>query len=251
MFKLMVPNYESMAPPHGYARRFRLEGAIGGTPDTKLIAVDRCHRSTLPPFLDSLVFNFVREHPEFPIRVQNFYHLGDFFVVSDTLKTFLQTRAGCAFEARAIRTKHPENKETERFWAMKVATQVDCILPDQSFAGRSFDLQGVGDGQSFSDLAIEIKLSADIAPYFANRGTDTYYAYPALGVGPVSVDFSSVPRGVKLFQPLYWPSFLVIDSSFSNELEKQCSGGALGYYFWTLGFDDVSKEYQETMHALR
>jgi hypothetical protein len=241
MFKLMVPC--------GYLSGYRLEGPVGGTPDVRLIHLDeQCCRFTLPPFLDSLVFNFVDSSGS-GVRVQNFYHLGDFFVVSDTLKGFMEVHAGCAFDAKKICTKHAHDEDTGQFWAMKVMTRVDCILPDQSFAQRPFwSPESV---QPFKNLPLEVKLSADISPYFANRGPDTYYSYPSLGVRSVSMDFSAVPQGVKIFEPSYWPKFLVIDRSFADALERQCRGGAAGYYFWTLGFDDVSNEYNKTMLALR
>ena len=241
MFKLMVPC--------GYSSGYRLEGTIGGTPDVRLTRADEsCCRFTLPPFLDSLVFNFV-DSSGYGVRVQNFYHLGDFFVVSDPLKKFLEVHAGCAFEAKKIRTKHAHGENTEQFWAMKVMTRVDYLLPDQSFAKRPFWSPEAA--QPFKDLAFEVKLSADISRNFANRGSDTYYAYPSFGVGSVSMDFSSVAPGVKIFEPLYWPQFLVIDRGFSDALESQCRGGISGYYFWTLGFDDVSNAYHKTMQALR
>lgn len=242
MFRLMVPST--------YQSGHRLEGAIGGTPDTDLIGSrHQCRRSTLPPFLDSLVFNFVGT-PQFGVLVQNFYHLGDFFVVSDTLKRFLEVHAGCAFEAKPIQTKHPDGEETGQFWAMKVVTRIDCILPDQSFAYRR--LWPRETAESFRDLAVEIKLTAEMSPYFANRGSDTYYAYPGgFEVTTVSTDFSSVPRELKLFEPLYWPHFLVVDIAFANELKKQCRRKVLGNYFWTLGFDRVADEYNETMRDER
>lgn len=240
MFKLMVPC--------GHPTPYRIEGAIGGTPDVTLIRrSEKCCRYTLPPFLESLVFNFV-EQPGYGARVQTFYHIGDFFVVSNTVKEFLEANAGCRFEAKMIRTKHPNNEITEQYWAMKVTTRVDCVLPSQSFAkGPSWSEPA----KPFSDLALELKLSTDISPYFANRGSDTYYAYPSAGVKNVSMDFSLVPDGVRLFEPMYWPQFLVIDDTFSKELYRQCGGGTMGYYFWKLGFDDVSNELGKAMQALR
>lgn len=246
----MTPSRFKLMTPPGYPPQCRLEGPVGGTPDIKLIGLrEDCHRSTLPPFLDNLVFNFVGT-PGYGVQVQNFYHLGDFFVVSNTLKQFLETHAGCAFEAKAIHTKHPDHETTEQFWAMKVTTRIDCILADQSFVNRPF---GLSDEPAlpFQDTAFEAKLSADISPYFANKGLDTYYAYPGWGVRAVAMDFSSISQGVKLFEPSYWPRFLVIDSDFSVELESQCRGGNSGYYFWTLGFDDVSEEHRKMMIALR
>jgi len=241
MFKLMVPC--------GHSTPYRIEGAIGGTPDVTLIRLNEmCCRFTLPPFLENLAFNFVAI-PGYGVRVQNFYHLGDFFVVSNSFKEFLESRAGCKFESRAIKTKHPNDEKTEQYWAMKITTRIDCLLPDHSFAKRTS--WSSEPAQSFSDLALEISLSKDVSPFFANKGSETYFAYPSSGVQNVSMDFSSVPEGVKLFEPLYWPQFLVIDTAFSGELEGQCRGGFWGYYFWTLGFDDVSNEFGKTMQDLR
>jgi hypothetical protein len=248
MFKFTTPSGFKLMTQPGYSSQYRLEGPVGGTPDVWLMRLDmHCHRSTLPPFLDQLVFNFTGTR--YGVHVQNFYHLGDFFVVSDTLKTFLEAHAGCTFETKAIRTKHPDDETTEQFWAMKVITRIDCILPDQSFVNKpTWVRESV---VTFRDAALEAKLSAEIAPYFANKGPDTYRAYPGYGVRAVAMDFSAVPPGLKLFEPLYWPSFLVVDSDFSVEFEKRCRGGTSGYYFWTLGFDDVSEEHGKMMHALR
>ena len=112
--------------PCGHWTPYRIEGAIGGTPDIKLInQSERCCRYTLPPFLDELVFHFV-ESPSSHISMQNFYHLGDFFVVSNTLKEFLVAEAGCHFECKPIKTEHPRGGLHEPYWAIKVASRYDC-----------------------------------------------------------------------------------------------------------------------------
>lgn len=241
-FKLLVPC--------GHSTPYRLEGAVGATPDVGLFRLqERCWRSTLPPFLDKLVFNFV-ETPQYGIvRVQNFFHLGDFFIVSDSMKEFLEARAGCVFEVGKIRTNLPKGEKTAQYWAMKVSTRIDCVEPDKSFAKKpSWSSEPP---KPFSEIAMEVKLSNDVAPYFANKGSDIYYAYPSSGIQRASLNFSSVPSGMSLFEPMYWPQYLVVEEAFARELERQCSGGALGYYFWTLGFDDVSNEFNKTMQALR
>lgn len=235
--------------PCGHPAPFRLEGAIGGTPDVGLLGQgERCRRSTLPPFLDGLVFHF-GQPPRSSVSMQNFYHLGDFFVVSNSFKAFFDRHAGCTFEARAIRTKHPQDVEHEQYWAMKVAIRVDCLLPDKSF--RTQPSWITDPPPCFSERAIETELADDVSPYFTNKGPSTYFSYPGHGVGRVYMDFSSVPAGVKLFEPLYWPHFLVVDVLFAREMERQCKGGVLGYYFWTLGFDGVTAEYISTSHMLR
>jgi hypothetical protein len=242
MFKLMMPC--------GYPAPYRFEGSVGATPDTRLLCLrEECRRWTLPPFLDGLEFNFVEEVPGFGVTVQNFYHLGDFFVVSDTIRDFLEVHAGCTFETKAIRTRHPNNEETEQFWAMKVTTRVDCILPDQSFAK---EWSWVPESRkSFRELAQKVELSADIAPYFANEGSASYYSYPGHSVDDVSMDFSFVANGVRLFEPLYWPRYLVIDDALALQLGQKCFGRAPGYYFWTLDFNDIDNQYRDLMHALR
>jgi hypothetical protein len=235
--------------PCGHPAPYRLEGAIGGTPDVGLLReYERCRRSTLPPFLDGLVFHFVHVSDRC-VSMQNFYHLGDFFVVSNSIKEFLERHAGCIFEARVIQTKHPQAVEHEQYWVMKVATRVDCLLPDQSFRTQPSWISEPP--PSFRERSLEIELASDVAPCFANKGSSTYFSYPGSGVGSVSMDFSSVPEGIRLFEPLHWPHFLVIDALFARELERQCKGGADGYYFWILGFDDVTAEYNSLLHSLR
>jgi hypothetical protein len=236
--------------PCGHPTPYRIEGAVGGTPDIALLrSSESCWRATLPPFLENLTFHFAGVPRYENARVQSFYHLGAFFVVSDSVKSFIEKHAGCDFQVERIRTKHPENAAIEPYWAMKVRTTIDCIVPDQSHAKRpSWSSEPP---QTFAELAMEVKLSGDVSPFFANKGVDTYFAYPSTGVQDVSMNFSNVPSGTKLFQPTYWPQYLVVDKAFSKDLERQCRGGTLGYYFWTLPFQDVSNQYGKTMQALR
>ncbi len=241
-FKLFVPC--------GHTTPYRIEGGVGAVPDVGLLRLqEKCWRATLPPFLNNLIFNFVEIPLYNVVRVQNFFHLGDFFVVSEPMKEFLEAQAGCAFDVAKIQTKHPKGKNVEQYWVMKVKTIVDCVEPDKSFAKRpSWSSEPP---KLFSELAVEVQLAVDVAPYFANKGLDTYYAYPGSGIQRVSLNFSSVPSGIRLFQPMYWPQYLVVEETFARELERQCKGGGLGYYFWTLGFDDVSNEFGKIMQALR
>lgn len=242
MYRLLVPC--------GHPTPYRLEGAVGATPDVRLLRLqERCWRSTLPPFLDNIVFHFVQVPQTETVRVQNFFHLGDFFVVSDTMKEFLESRAGCEFDVKEIRTKHPKGNIAGRYWAMKVKTRIDCVEPDKSFARRpSWSSEPP---KSFRDVAMEVELSDEVAPYFANQGSHTYVAYPDSGVERVSLNLRLVPSGLKLFEPMYWPQYLVVEDTFAGELERQCKGAAMGYYFWTLGFEDVSNEFASLLHALR
>ncbi len=241
-FRLLVPC--------GHSTPYRIEGAVGATPDVGLLRLqERCWRSTLPPFLNSLVFNFVEIPPYTTVRVQNFFHLGEFFVVSDSMKEFLEARAGCEFDTAQIRTEHPEREQTEQYWAMKIRTRIDCVEPARSFA--RYPSWSSEPPRPFGEIALDVKLADDVAPYFANKDPKSYYAYPSSGIQRVSMNFSSVPSGVKLFEPMYWPQYLVIEEHFAEELERQCAGGTPGYCFWTLGFDDVSNEFSKTMQALR
>ncbi len=90
-----------------------------------------------------------------------------------------------------------------------------------------------------------------MSPYFANKGADTYFAYPGYGVQNVSMDFANVPSGVRLFEPMYCPQFLAIEKGFDIKFERQCTGGTIGYYFWTVSLDNVSNELFKTMQDLR
>jgi hypothetical protein len=50
-FKLLVPG--------GFPSSYRIEGAVGATPDVELIGLrEKCRRSTLPPFLANRIFHF-------------------------------------------------------------------------------------------------------------------------------------------------------------------------------------------------
>jgi hypothetical protein len=241
-FKLLVPC--------GFPASYRIEGAVGAIPDVELIGLrERCRRSTLPPFLANLVFNFTGISRGGIDSLQNFFHLGDFFVVSDAIRKFLEKRSGCEFEVGRIQTKHGQAETTEPYWAMKVKTRIDCVEPDQSFSSKSS--WSAEPAKPFSELIVDVKLADDVAPYFANKDSNSYHVYPSSGIERVSLKLSSVPSGVNLFEPMYWPHYLVVEESFAWELEKQCKGGELGYYFWTLGLNNVSSHFNQKMHDLR
>lgn len=241
-FKLLMPC--------GFPSSYRIEGAVGAIPDVELIGLrEKCRRSTLPPFLRDLVFNFPEISQGGVGNMQNFFHLGDFFVVSGAMRKFLEARSGCEFEVGRIRTKHCEREITVPYWAMKVKTRIDCVDPDKSFSASSS--WSAGTVKPFSELIVDVKLADDVAPYFANKDSNTYHVYPGSGVERVSLNLGSVASGVKLFEPMYWPHYLVVEERFAWELEKQCQGGSLGYYFWTLGLDHVSSNFNQLMNDLR
>jgi hypothetical protein len=241
-FKLLVPC--------GFPSSYRIEGAVGATPDVELIGLrEKCRRSTLPPFLANLVFHFPTIPQAGSDNLQNFFHLGDFFVVSDAIRKFLEQRSGCEFEVSRLRTKHGQAEITAPYWAMKVKTRIDCVEPDQSFSAQSS--WSTEPAKPFSDLSVDVKLADDVAPYFANKDSNSYRVYPSSGIERVSMKLSSVASGVKLFEPMYWPHYLVVEESFAVELAKQCQGGVLGYYFWTLRLDNVSSDFNQLMHDLR
>lgn len=238
-FKILVPC--------GYPPLYRIEGgeSFEGIIDAPLLRQPYgCWRSTLPPCLSEIVFWFGELSPYNTVQISNFYHLGEFFVVSDSIRVFLETHANCDFEVERILVKHPRGEVTNQHWAMKVRTTIDCINPDESLA------TGPNRHQSFSELAVEVHLSVDDAPWFATKG-DNYFAYPGNGAQSVAMNFSVVPPGTRLFQPKYWPQYLVIEEAFGRELERQCSGRAPGYYFWTLPMSDIGRQWSSNMHALR
>jgi hypothetical protein len=73
---------------------------------------------------------------------------------------------------------------------MKVATRVDCLLPDKSFRTQPSWITDLP--PCFSERAIETELADDVSPYFANKGPSTYFSYPGHGVGSVCMDFTMI-----------------------------------------------------------
>ena len=228
---------------------FRLTGTMGSAPDTRLFGIfEPCRRMTLPPFVSDLVLELGHQTPHSKIELQNFYHLGDFFVVSAAMKQFLEQHSGSVFESGRISVKQPGQELHKHFWAVKVQTRIDCINPVQSFARSP---TSAPPAKSFSSLMRKLKLTDDLAAYYSNAPDNGYWSYPQWGVESVDVKVDAIPHDVYLFEPMFWPGYLVIEESFAKRLADECTGGSPGYYFWTVGLSNVEREQSALAQHLR
>jgi hypothetical protein len=243
-FKLMFPG--------GYPPSCKIEGGSsfeGTIHAPSLREPFECWRSTLPPNLEELVFCFGETPPPYPqVQVHCFYHLGEFFVVSEQVRDFLLSRTNCEFEMARIATRHPRGESTGPYWAMKVKTVIDCIDPDRSVAA-DYSVTGTT-VRPFSELVIEMDLPPQHAPWFSTLGRDKYREYPDRGLKNVFIDLSVVPADIKIFQPKYWPQFLLIEAAFAGELDR-LPGSRTDYNFWTLPLKEPHREWASNMLSLR
>jgi hypothetical protein len=246
-FKLLVPC--------GYGPTLAAKGTIGARPDIQIVGGrETCVRSKLPRTLDRLTFNFPRkflqlnrQHEEF---IQNFYHQGEFFVVTTTLRDWLTTRLPNALEIAPIDVRHHDGtRAAEIYFAVKVTRTIDCIDPKSSYrrwADRS------PNPSQFSDNLTTYDLGPEVADEFANCDGGKYISYPYVGVvREVRLMESRIPADACLFRPAFWPEALILTSSFAEQLARQCAGGTLGYYFWTLSLSSPELDLGDLHKALR
>ena len=143
---------------------YKLNGPADPTPDTQLFRInDYCRRFKLPPSINELELEFIGGYrPD----VLKFYHLKDFFVVSDDIKEFMVNNSNCSFEQARIKTKHPDNLDVGQYWALKVTTRYECIIPEKSFTNMNKRFPPT----PFSENLTKITLSKELAPHYANHG---------------------------------------------------------------------------------
>jgi hypothetical protein len=105
----------------------------------------------------------------------------------------------------------------------------------------------------FAETVVSYQLDEQLAPEFANAEGGVYRSFPTSlhDVTKVTLIDSAIPLDVPLFRPAFWPAFLLVSPDFAQSLQWACEGGAMGYYFWTLDLENVSRSHHELMHALR
>ena len=236
------------APLH--PRPLTISGAVGAKPDTDLYpGGDTCRRSELPVHLRHLTFTSCEMGTEDTLK--NFYHLGEFFIVSESMRSFLVSKLGEIFRAERVDIRHRSGKlPDEPYFAVKVIRTIDCVDPDSSFKVVSFVTQAL---RSFSDSKTEYELTDSLKPEFANTDRGTYLSYPEYHyqIRTVRLIEDRIPADALLFRPKFWPGQLIIDTTFIEVLAAACRGGAMGYYFWAFDLDDVAGSQNQTSRELR
>lgn len=123
--------------PHGGVV-LTTSGTSGVMPDLHLLGIPdrRCFRSKLPD-LSRITYTFgVALGREV---AQNFYHMRDFFVMSEqVMKAFLQRFQG-DLETSRVQVRCNDGSPTlHPYFATRVKTIIDCIDPEASTWGTSF-----------------------------------------------------------------------------------------------------------------
>jgi hypothetical protein len=175
VFSMASPSTLKLMVQCPYGNSLTVSGPIGARPDTRILGLrnPECARSTLPSFLDGLLFTFPR------IRdreiVQNFYHHDDFFVGTRPILDFFQEHVPAGLEISAVTVRHDDGSASEEpYFAIKVTRTIDCIDPVNSFAGRDANIP-------FPDMITQCELDATCAAEYANVGKTRYVSY-TLGI---------------------------------------------------------------------
>lgn len=239
-----------VVPP--LSARISISGCTGIRPDTQSLRIPHtCQRSRLPKDIATFVFTADAHHSPGK-KLANFYHLGEFFIVSGEMLTFLISMFSDELEfAPANLRRSDGTRPEEPYFAAKITRVIDAIDPYNSFVKK---INGTKEDEySFSNSIISIPLSAACADEYSNDGNGRYTSYPNSILLTLRVEISpgAQTAGAMMFEPQFWPGNLLVEDSFSRKLNSVCSGGALGYYFWELDLGDVRQSWHATMTALR
>jgi hypothetical protein len=245
-FKLFVP------PPPGYGDMPSVSHATGAAVriETDPGSGRRLFRSRLPD-TSQLIFAFPKAAGV--ERIQNFYHMGDYLIVSEPMHGALWPLFGARFESAPIRMLHENGASSEtQYFAVRINNVIDCIDPGRSTWRPKYSSKLPE--EAFSAAIITAVLEPRLCHEFANRGRSEYVSYPSFMeayIKGVTLHKDRIPIGTLLFQPTYWPGHWIIDAGFADRLERVCGGGHHGYYFWALDLGDVEASYSEKMFKLR
>jgi hypothetical protein len=246
-FKLLVPC--------GYGSELKVAGPLGIRPDTRFVSLRQCERVGLPRSLDRSTFIFPRLPHAFPAYadkeiIQNFYHQGEYFVVTASLLEFLRKKIPDGLQTAPLDVRHDDGREAdEPYFAAKIARTIDCIDRAASMAKINFMAK---ESVPFERAMVSFDLGEEAAREFANAEGAKYVSFPSWHEATmVRLMEERIPSNVAVFQPTFWPNHLLTTRSFADELESRCRGGTRGYYFWTLGLDNPSTEHNELMRSLR
>lgn len=242
-------NFLLCVPPHGGCGLTAL-GESGIMPDLRLLSISerRLYRSRLPD-LSHISYSFgIAGNRE---MIQNFYHMGDFFVVSEEVLEAFSQRFRHDLEFTRVHFRHMDGSPAQPYFAVRVNVQFDCIDPEKSTWGRSYPQEP---DRKFKDGLSSWELDRRCWSEFSNDGPGKHTTYPSLGtmiIRNVVLTEPKVPPDAVLFQAKFWPGHWIIDAVFAHLLERICLGGFSGYYFWTLDLGDVARAYMEKMQSLR
>lgn len=242
--------------PCGYGAELKAAGPLGTRPDAKFVSSwDWFGRAHLPRSLGRLTFTFPRTRHVFPDLdnkeiIQNFYHHGDYFIVTEPLVEFLRKAIPGGLETVALDVRHDDGRAAaEPYFAAKIVRTIDCIDRAASIAAFTYPEKKT---MTFEQGMVSFDLGDDAAKEFANAAGSKYVSFPTWhNVTTVKLMEERIPSDVAVFQPTFWPNHLVTTQSFADELESRCRGGYRGYYFWTLDLDNPSRAHAELMRVLR
>jgi hypothetical protein len=242
--------------PCGYGVELKVAGPVGVRPDTRIVAHrDWCERVRLPQSLDRMTFTFPRSPHPLPAYdnkelIQNFYHHGEFFVVTAPLLDFLRKAIPGGLESVPIDVRHDDGRPAEEpYFAAKVVRTIDCIDRKASRAMVNFSSK---DTVPFDQAIVSLDLGEAAAVEFANADGGKYASFPNwYNATKVQLIEERIPPDVAAFQPALWPNHVLTAQWFARDLEDRCRGGTRGYYFWTLDLANPSAGHRELMQALR
>jgi len=146
-----------------------------------------------------------------------------------------------------VTVRHDDGSASEEpYFAIKVTRTIDCIDPVNSFAGHDGNIP-------FSDMITQYELDATCAAEYANVGKTRYVSQPRLwqNIGAVRLVDKNLPSNAPIFQPAFWPGYLLISKDASDRLNRLCTGYANGYFFWTLDLGRVSQSHSKLCQDLR
>ncbi len=240
-FKLFVPS--------GYASgALKISGKSGVMPDVRLMNMGgEFYRSKFPNLKD-MTFTFGMSAAA--ESVLNFYHLGEFFIISGKVFDLFSHHLGDNLETVKVTVRHQDGSPSvSPYFAARVNQTIDCIDSEQSKWRRHWPSEP---SYSFGEGMARYELDERCWDEFSNDGNGNYVSYPSRYLAEnVRLIDNKIPVNTVLFQPTFWPGQWLIEESFAQALEKACLGGYASYYFWTLDIDDLKKSNAKLMQALR
>jgi hypothetical protein len=158
--------------------------------------------------MDQMIFRF-------PIigsteRLLNFFHMGDFFVVSGQVKELFVHRFPDELEITPIRVLH-ENGDpaSHSYFAARLNRVIDCIDPGKSTRREVLSKETI---HSFADGLVRYDLDERCWDEFSNDGPGKYTSYRSMYEAErVHLIDGMIPTGTLLFQPKYWPGHWIIE----------------------------------------
>ncbi|PHR98327.1 MAG: hypothetical protein COA68_11340 [Oceanobacter sp.] len=239
--------------PSQYGHSLRVSGPLGARPDLNILRIgygigadapifEKCWKMRLSKSIEGLTFTFPRSGP----GGGSFTHMEEFFVVTKDIKEFLLERSGAEFDSFPIKTLNRDGGPTvEKYWAVKCITRIDCIKDEMSvaFRGRHENRKVV----SLKDTAQELELSEELIYEYANYEGNRQKIYTQYQVQHVFLDSSRIRPGLKLFEPHFLPSILIVNRNFAQELKALCKGDC----FWTLELTDLNGQLKKLFVEMR